>query len=137
MTTTLQFLCSKAPASVLAMLSDMQRFAAVHPIIQRIEPMGGDRYRVHETVRFGPFPYSFTYPVVRTVDTGSPRVRIQATIQGMTTLDMAFLVTPHGSGSRITEIVEVRSPLPIKGYLLRLVREQHTQLFRNFDELGH
>jgi len=136
MTTELRFLCNKAPASVLAVLADMQRFAAVHPIIQRIVPLGGARYRVHETIRFGPIPYSFTYPVELTVDHALPRVRILATIQGMTTMDMEFMVAPKGSGSQITETVEIRSPLPIKGYLLRLLREQHAQLFRNIDTLG-
>jgi carbon monoxide dehydrogenase subunit G len=136
MTTELQFQCNRAPALVLAVLADMQRFAAVHPIIQRIVPLGGDRYRVHETVRFGPIPYSFTYPVELTVDHALSSIRIRATIQGLITMDMRFMVAPKGNGSRITETVEIRSPLPIKGYLLRLLREQHAQLFRNIDTLG-
>lgn len=131
----LLFSCQKAPDIVLEVLSDMQRFAAIHPIIQRIEPLGGDRYRVHETVRFGPIPYSFTYPVQLTVDPASKRVRMQARIQGMTSMDMHFEVSPQGGGSLITETVGIRSPLPIKGSLQRLLREQHTQLFRNIDAL--
>jgi len=136
MTTELRFPCNKAPALVVAVLADMQRFAAVHPIIQRIVPSGGDRYQVHETVRFGPIPYSFTYLVELTVDHALSSIRIQATIRGMTTMDMRFMVAPKGNGSEITETVEIHSPLPIKGYLLRLLSEQHAQLFRNIDTLG-
>lgn len=131
----LRFSCNKAQKIILAVLSDMQRFAAVHPIIQRIDALGGDQFRVHETVRFGLIPYSFTYRVERTMDPALPSVRMRATIQGMTTLDMEFMVVPNGSGSLITETVEIRSALPIKGYLRRLLREQHTQLFRNIDAL--
>jgi hypothetical protein len=50
-------------------------------------------------------------------------------------MKMDFKVEPDGSGSKITETVEIRSPLPIKGYLLKLLRTQHTQLFKNMGEL--
>lgn len=135
MPTTLHFTCNKPVDEVVAVLGDMQRFAQVHPIIQRIEPRGGEGYLVHETVSFGPIPYSFTYPVVVHMDHAAARVRIEATIQRMTRMTMDFKVEPDGVGSKITETVEIRSPLPIKGYLLKLLRTQHTQLFKNTGEL--
>jgi carbon monoxide dehydrogenase subunit G len=120
---------------VIAVLGDMQRFAQVHPIIQRIEPLGDQDYLVHLTVSFGPITYSFTYPVVVFVDRDTASVRIEATIQRITRMKMDFKVEPDGSGSKISETVEIRSPLPIKGYLLKLLRTQHTQLFKNMGEL--
>jgi len=135
MPTTLFFTCNKPVDQVIAVLGDMQRFAQVHPIIQRIEPMGDQGYLVHETVRFGPIPYSFTYPVVVHMDRAAGRVRVEATIQRMTHMTMEFNVEADGGGSKITETVEIHSPLPIKSYLLKLLRTQHTQLFKNIGEL--
>jgi carbon monoxide dehydrogenase subunit G len=135
MPTTLLFTCSKPVDEVIGVLGSMQRFGEVHPIIQRIEPCGDQDYLVHETVSFGPIPYSFTYPVVVYVDRDTASVRIEATIQRITRMKLDFKVEPDGAGSKITETVEIRSPLPIKGYLLKLVRTQHSQLFKNIGNL--
>lgn len=88
---------------VIAVLGDMQRFAQVHPIIQRIDPLGDKGYLVHEKVRFGPIPYLFTYPVIVNMDRAAALV--EATIQRMTRMTMEFKVEAEGEGSKVTGTV--------------------------------
>lgn len=44
-------------------LTDMQKFVSVHPVIFKIENSSNNNYLVHETLKFGFIPFSFTYPV--------------------------------------------------------------------------
>jgi carbon monoxide dehydrogenase subunit G len=48
---------------VFDVLSDMQLFCAVHPIIWKIVPKGNNSYLVYETLKIGFIPFSFTYLV--------------------------------------------------------------------------
>src|SRR5690606_40899548 len=43
-------------------LTDMQKFVLVHPVISKIDSTGQESYLVHETLKFGFVPFSFTYP---------------------------------------------------------------------------
>ena len=49
--------------TVFDYLTDMQKFASVHPVISKIDIVSKNSYLVHETLMLGFIPISFTYPV--------------------------------------------------------------------------
>jgi carbon monoxide dehydrogenase subunit G len=59
----LTFKLTKKPKFILGYLTDMQKFAFVHPVISKIERTGNNSYLVHEKLKLGFIPYSFTYPI--------------------------------------------------------------------------
>lgn len=44
-------------------LTDMQKFVSVHAVISKIDRVSENNYLVHETLKVGFIPFSFTYPV--------------------------------------------------------------------------
>jgi len=49
-------------------------------------------------------------------------------------MEMEFRLSDHAQGTQIDETVSIRSVLPVKPLLKRLLSEQHKQLFKNVDE---
>ncbi len=114
----------------------MQKFVSIHPIISKIDPKGGNNYLVHETLKFGFIPFKFTYPVTVESNSTEQTVTIKAKVFGMTRVEMNFKIISMGTNSsQVTEVVEFKSPLPIKGMMQKIFREQHTHFFKNMNEL--
>ena len=59
----LTFTLTKPADFIFDYLTDMDKFASIHPVISKIDRLGDNRYLVHETLKIGFIPYSFTYPV--------------------------------------------------------------------------
>lgn len=59
----LTFKLTKKPKFILGYLTDMQKFTSVHPVISKVERTGNNGYLVHETLKLGFIPYSFTYAI--------------------------------------------------------------------------
>lgn len=128
------FQVSADPKRVFDHLSDMELFVGVHPLIERMEPIGENTFRVHERVQLGPIPYRFRYKATVTADANNARVTIVANVMGLTHITMLFKLETISTGTRIVEDLEVRSVLPIEHYMHRLFKEQHSILFRNIDQ---
>ncbi len=132
---TLRYTLNKTSGFIFDYLTDMDKFASIHQMITRIDSMGDNRYLVHETVRLGIFPYSFTYPVSVESDAGNQRVTMRATVMRMTHILMEYTIREEAGKSTVEEIITFKSILPIKGVMEKLFREQHALLFRNMDNI--
>lgn len=121
---------------VLNYLTDMQKFASVHPVITKIEKTGTDAYMVYEKMKLGFIPYSFTYPVTIGHNVEKGTVTMRAVVMKMTRIEMVFSVEPSENGSTVREHIEFRSPLPIRRTMEKVFREQHQKFFQNLDGLG-
>lgn len=127
----------RTPVDVcLTYLTDMQKFASVHPVISKIVPVGVDTYRVHETLRVGPVPVSFTYRARVEADPATWHVCIRATVLGLTRVEMNFYLYPEGAATRVEETLTVTSPLPVRALVYRIFREQHTRLFATMERVS-
>jgi carbon monoxide dehydrogenase subunit G len=129
----LNFKVNKSADFVLDYLTDMQKFASVHPVISKIKPTGSNKYLVYETLPLGFIPISFTYPVVVNSNSASKTVFFNATVLTFMKIDMAFIIKPDDEFSEIEETIVFSSPLPGKFIMERIFKKQHTQLFRNID----
>lgn len=114
-------------------LVDVEKFVAVHPLIYKMEKTGENQYKVFERVQMMFFKYSFTYTAQIFSNEAQNEVRILATVQKFTKIDMRFLLEESASGTTITEHLNIQSPLPIKGYLSKLFQSQHKLLFERID----
>lgn len=112
-------------------LTTPEKFVAAHPLIHRMEALGGNSYRVHERVKLGFIPCSFRYKA--TFVTLPDEVKIEATVAGLTRISMHIRLFAADQGTRVEEEVVIRSILPVQRIMTRLFREQHALLFRNID----
>ncbi len=132
----LSFQVNKPTHFVFDYLSDMQKFCSIHPIISKIEAKGNNSYLVHETLKLGFIPFSFTYPVSVESVREEQLIKIKAMVFKLTKIEMHFKLSDHRDFTLINETVHFRSVLPIKWMMKRIFRAQHTQLFKNMDQLN-
>ena len=114
-------------------LTDMQKFASAHPLISKIDKIGQERYLVHETLKFGNIPFSFTYPVNLEKCPIDKTIVIRAIVFKITKIEMKFYLKSYNDCTIIDEIIHFYSPLPIKFILQRVFKKQHEILFQNIE----
>jgi carbon monoxide dehydrogenase subunit G len=131
----LRFEVNKPTHFVFDYLSDMQKFVSIHPIIHKIEDKGDNTYVVHETLKLGFIPFSFTYPATVESNKEENHVWIKATIMKLTKVEMHFKISGNSNTSIVNEVVNYYSILPLKFAMRMIFRKQHTIFFKNMNEL--
>ena len=131
----LSFTLHKSADFIFDYLTDMDKFASIHPVITKIEKTGENKFLVHETLKLGFIPYSFTYPVTIESEVANKTVSIKAIVMKMTHIDMNFSIQTAGDQSVVKETISFKSILPIKSVMAKIFREQHTLLFQNMDKV--
>lgn len=116
---------------VFEYLTDMQKFVSVHPVISKIEKISANCYLVHETLKIGFIPFSFTYPVTIENSTLGKMVEIRATVFRLTKIKMKFILKVENGFTIIEEFIEIKSPLPVKFIMNNIFKKQHHKLFKN------
>lgn len=114
-------------------LTDIQKFVSVHPVISQIDNIGNESYLVHETLKFGFIPFSFTYPVTIKKSTLDKTVTIRATVFKLTKIEMKFILKADNDYTIIDEEILFKSPLPIKFIMEGIFKKEHSQLFKNIE----
>jgi len=129
----LSFRLKKTAEFIFDYLTDMQKFVSVHPVIYQIDKTGIDSYLVHETLKFGFIPFSFTYPVTIEKNTIDKVVVIRASVFKLTKIEMKFVLKTDNDYTIIEEDIQFKSVLPIKFIMQSIFRKQHNQLFKNIE----
>ena len=127
------FRLKKTTNIIFDYLTDMQKFVSVHPVIYQIDKTGNESYLVHETLKLGFIPFSFTYPVTIEKDQSAKIVIIRATVMKLTKIEMKFVLKTDLDYTVVEESIQFKSPLPIKSIMQSIFRKQHTQLFKNIE----
>jgi carbon monoxide dehydrogenase subunit G len=129
----LSFRLKKSTEFVFDYLTDMQKFVSVHPVIFQIDNIGNETYLVHETLKFGVIPFSFTYPVTIEKSHIEQIVIIRATVMKLTKIEMKFVLKTHTNLTIVEENITFKSPLSFKFIMQVIFKKQHTQLFKNIE----
>ena len=129
----LSFTMHKDPDIVFDFLTDMQKFVSVHPVISQIDHIGNESYLVHETLKFGFIPFSFTYPVTIEKCALNKTVTIRANVFKLTKIEMKFVLKTDNGYTIIDEEILFKSPLPVKFIMEGIFKKQHDQLFKNIE----
>lgn len=130
----LSFVVGKSKRRVAEIITNPTEFVAVHPIIFDMQYLGGNRYKVFEKVKLAGLPYSFVYDADITRAEDDSQVEIRANIKNLVRIHMLFRLCDHVQGTQVDETVTIKSALPVKPMMHKLLREQHALLFRNIDE---
>lgn len=116
-------------------LTDMEKFVSIHPVITRIDTRGNNSYLVHETLKMGFIPISFTYPVTVEPDFTGQLIIFKARVMKLAKIEMTFSLKEVNGFSIVEEKIRFTSILPVKGVMQRIFKKQHEQLFMNIDRL--
>ncbi len=127
------YIVNKPVHFVYEHLSDMQKFASVHPVIFKIEELKRHTYKVYETLKFGFIPITFTYHAVVNANEKEQKVIINATVLKFTQIEMQFNLKSIINGTEVHETVKFKSLFPIKLLMEKIFKEQHRKLFFNFE----
>jgi carbon monoxide dehydrogenase subunit G len=130
----LKFRLKKTPDFIFDYLTDMQKFVSVHPVIFQIDNTGNESYLVHETLKMGFIPFSFTYPVTIEKNNIEKIVIIRATVMKLTKIEMKFVLKTDNDYTIIEEVINFKSPLPLKFIMQRIFKKHHSQLFKNIEQ---
>ena len=115
-------------------LTDMQKFVSVHSVISQMVNTGNESYLVHETLKIGFIPISFTSPVTIEKSTIDNTVSIKATVFKLTKIKLKFALTADNDYTIINEQITFKSILPVKFIMESIFRKQHNKLFKNIEE---
>ncbi len=114
-------------------LTDMQKFVSVHPVISKIDKISENNYMVHETLKLGFIPFSFTYPVTIKKNQIDQTVIILATVFKLMQIEMKFALNTDKDYTIIDEEIQFKSPLPVKFIMESIFKKQHDHLFKNIE----
>jgi carbon monoxide dehydrogenase subunit G len=129
----ISFRLKKTTDFIFDYLTDMQKYVSVHPVISQIDNLGNESYLVHETLKLGIIPFSFTYPVTIQKNHITKRIIIRATVMKLTKIEMTFVLKSEKDYTLVEESIIFKSSLPIKSLMQNIFRKQHTQLFKNIE----
>jgi hypothetical protein len=65
------------------------------------------------------------------------QVAINATVMKMTQIQMLFDISEVDGKTLVTERIQFKSWLPVKGILKKVFREQHTIMFNNIEQAAN
>ena len=125
------FKVKKDIITIKKQLTNVENFVNIHPLIYKMTDLGRNKYKVFEKIKIGVIPYRFTYKAIITEEKDS--VNIVATVMGLTTISMFFTFQEEDKVTVIHERLIIKSPLPIKNYMNRLIEKQHKTMFNNIE----
>ena len=129
----LEFKVNKPIDLVYNYISDVEKFAAVHPVITKISRISENSYLVFETLNFGFIPVSFKYPVVIEENNSEQRIYMVATVMRLVKIEILFELFSENNFTSINEVIKIKSFLPVKPFINYIFKKQHTQLFLNIE----
>lgn len=130
----LSFKLKKTSDFIFDYLTDMQKFVSVHPVISQIDNTSNETYLVHETLKLGFIPFSFTYPITIEKNYIEKVVIIRAKVMKLTKIEMKFVLKTDNDFTIINEVIDFKSHLPVKFIMESIFKKQHIQLFKNIEQ---
>ena len=116
-------------------LSNMETFATLHPVVNKIEFISSEQYLFFESLKIGPFSFAFTYPASVHPIKAQQRIIMKAIIFGKIFLDVYFDISRENGFSLVREEIKISTWLPIRTAMKMIVVKHHKQLFANLENM--
>jgi carbon monoxide dehydrogenase subunit G len=130
---TLKFQIKKNLNEAFEYLCNTDKFATVHPVIYRIEKLSDSKFQAYEKLKVGRWHFSFSYPFYLEINEAQKSVTMKAIVFGLTKLQLDFSLVQQGEYCHITEQIQIKSLLPVKGIMMKMIPDLHGQLFKNIE----
>ena len=125
---------NKPVNQVFSYLSEIKKFAHIHPLIKKVKIIGINEYMIYEKMNFGFISRSVIYPATIKADYASKKITMEAVVKKLVTIRLHFTITENGNGALIKEEIAIQSKLPVKGIVEKICRKQHGLMFQNMEE---
>ena len=130
----LQFRVQKSAEFILAYLGDAQKFAQVHPIIEKIEITGENQYLAFEKLPLGFSAIGISYPFSLRKKLTENTIIMYALVMKIAGIEISFTVQQEEGYSLVNEEVKFHSFLPIGIIMKPAMRKYHKILFENIEK---
>lgn len=131
----LNYVLTKNIDTVFSYLTNMEKYAAIHPVISKIDSLDNNHYLVHETLRICFIPISFTYPVTLKIDSTQNRIEMNAVVMKVNKVFMTFQISQNDKNTLVKEQITFKT-LPGSSFILKKIfKKQHQLFFKNLEEL--
>lgn len=131
----LTFVVNQSIDKVFEYLTDMKKFVSVHPVISKIDKLSERKYLVHETLKLGFIPFSFTYPVEIDKNVSDKTIIMIATIMKMVKIEIKYDLSMDKNSTIINETIIFKSILPVTLIMEKIFTKQHSLLFEKINNL--
>ena len=112
----------------------MQKFCKINPVNHKIKWLKDQDYVIYETLKLGPLPYSFVYPVKIQINTILKCVDMRATVMKLIKINLKFEISTIFNITNIDETIDVRAFFPLKWLIQRILKTQHSIMFQNLEK---
>ena len=133
----LNYKINKPANFIFDYLTNMTRFASVHPVISKMEYLGENKYLVFETLKWGLIPCSFAYPVTIEIHYEKKQIVMRAIVMKSIKIKMVFNIKDCNGYSIIKEEINFKTALPIQSVMRQVFKKQHTRLFKNIENISY
>lgn len=129
---TLHFQVKADKHHVLEYLITADKFLSAHPLIYKMESLGNDMYLVNEKVNFSLLTYHFQYKAKIVKQENG--ISIEANIMDWVKISMKMILNAEGEHTSVCEAVDIKTFLPVKNFMLRMIKKQHKLFFENIEK---
>jgi carbon monoxide dehydrogenase subunit G len=129
----LNYSLTKPAEEVYTYLSDMNKFAEVHPVIYKAEQLGESEYVCFEKIKFGFIPFDFKYKVYLKNSIVNNYIEMDSPIRKGVHLQLKFSLTTINNKTEITETILIKANFIVRMIFQNIIRKVHKQLFTNIE----
>jgi len=120
---------------VFSYLTNMQKFASVHPVITKITSLSSEEHLAYETLQMGLIAISFRYRIFISKNIIDKTVKMKANVMRLTTIEIDFKLQFENGFTEVEETVHFKTILPVKGKMENIFRKHHARIFQNIGEI--
>ncbi len=125
---------SKPIDHVYSCLSDMEKFATVHPVVFKVEKIGDSEYKFYEKIKFVFIPFHLNYKVNLTSTVPNNYVEMESNVQKGVHLQLKFSLQAKNDVTEVEETILIKANPIVRLIFQNVVKRVHKNLFKNIAE---
>jgi hypothetical protein len=133
----LEYNVNQSAEIVIDYLSDIKKFASIHPIIYKTIVLPDKSVHCFEKLPLGPIYFPANYIVKIEVDESHQNVTMTALVMKLIHVHIHFQIVANGASCRVIETVNFRSIFPVNFIMKPIFKKQHRIMFENLNKLVH